>query len=105
MTNESVRKEFEGYILNNRLDGPKLGSIRRDSCFTDDYIDPRLNLGWRIWQHQQQKIDAQAKRIMQLERRLKADAEYFIDPKYECVWQDAHDDIMRVLNNNPYPIR
>jgi len=48
-TAEAERAEFEGFILNNRLDGPEMGSITRDPL-TGSYIDTRIQVGWVCWQ-------------------------------------------------------
>lgn len=46
---DAARKEFENFILNNRMDDPKQYGIRRDGV-TQWYEDPRLNVGWACWQ-------------------------------------------------------
>jgi hypothetical protein len=46
---EQERNDFEGYILNNRMDNPKGGAMRRSNFGENAYEDPRLTVGFDCW--------------------------------------------------------
>ena len=48
MLKNRSREEFEGYILNNRMDDPGNSGIQVDGI-TDAYIDQRIQYGWVCW--------------------------------------------------------